>query len=135
VWNTGAVTAPASTTTPLALDLHHASFSVRDLAASLAFYEGVLGLTRLPRPEMRVEGVWLGVGSGQIHLITYDDELGDVGRPPARTNPAAQHVALRVADQAATVAWLEQHGLDVVQGRGQCWVQDPDGHVIEFIAT
>jgi catechol 2,3-dioxygenase-like lactoylglutathione lyase family enzyme len=96
VWNTGAVTAPASTTTPLALDLHHASFSVRDLAASLAFYEGVLGLTRLPRPEMRVEGVWLGVGSGQIHLITYDDELGDVGRPPARTNPAAQHVALRV---------------------------------------
>jgi hypothetical protein len=41
-----------------------------------------------------------------------------------------------VADHAATVERLRQHGLEVIDGgaMGQSWVQDPDGNVIEFIA-
>jgi catechol 2,3-dioxygenase-like lactoylglutathione lyase family enzyme len=117
--------------------LNHVSITVRDLAASLAFYEGLLGLSKAERPAMRVDGAWLTVGHSQIHLIVGDESLGDTGRPPAATNPAGPHTALTVADFDATVNMLTAAGLEPVRGSGsrrQCWVQDPDGYVVELIA-
>jgi catechol 2,3-dioxygenase-like lactoylglutathione lyase family enzyme len=124
----------ASSIKPLALD--HISLTVRDLDRSLAFYEGLLGLERLPRPEMSVAGVWLSIGSAQVHLIVHDESRGNVGTTPTAVNPAAPHLAMAVADYDTTVTVLEEAGLTVVgigSRRGQCWVQDPDGYVIEFI--
>lgn len=124
----------ASSIKPLALD--HISLTVRDLDRSLTFYEGLLGLERLPRPEMGVAGVWLGIGASQVHLIVHDESRGDIGSTPSAVNPAGPHLAMAVADYDATVALLEQAGLTVVgigSRRAQCWVQDPDGYVIEFI--
>jgi catechol 2,3-dioxygenase-like lactoylglutathione lyase family enzyme len=118
--------------------LNHVSITVRDLDASLAFYEGLLGLARAERPALRVDGAWLTIGHSQIHLIAADDTFGDTGRPPAGTNPAAPHTALTVADFDATVEMLTAAGLKPVRssgGRQQCWVQDPDGYVVEFIAA
>jgi catechol 2,3-dioxygenase-like lactoylglutathione lyase family enzyme len=121
---------------PQPLALHHVSLSVRDLDRSLAFWEGALGLARLPRPEMSVEGVWLGIGAAQVHLIVFDPRRGDVGTTPGSINPAAAHVAFEVADYTDTVTRLRAAGLEVLEtnaARGQCWVRDPDGHVVEFI--
>lgn len=122
--------------TPLALATHHVSLCVDDLDRSLAFWSGVVGLPRIARPPLNVEGAWLGVGDTQVHLIVFDERRGDVGTRPNSINAAAPHVAFAVADYAATVAHLRDAGLDVVEAgaaRGQCWVQDPDGHVVEFI--
>lgn len=121
----------------LALSLHHVSLNVRDLARSLHFYTDVLGLEQIPRPALRVEGAWLGIGTAQIHLITFADGQGDVGLTPSNINAAAPHVAISIDDYAAAVTHLQGAGLEVVEAgpqRRQCWVQDPDGYVIEFIA-
>ena len=92
---------------------HHVSFSVADLARSRHFYGTVLGLAEIPRlPNV------------------------DVGAAAPRVTPLANHVALAIDDYDAAVAHLRAHGLDVVEAgrdRGQCWVGDPDGNVIELI--
>ncbi|MGD9997764.1 MAG: VOC family protein [Ilumatobacteraceae bacterium] len=122
----------------LALATHHVSLSVRDLDRSIGFWSGVVGLETIPRPDMGVQGVWLGVGDTQLHLIVYDESRGDVGAQPGSINAAAPHVAFAVDDYARTVAHLRDAGLDVVEAgprRGQCWVQDPDGYVVEFIVA
>jgi catechol 2,3-dioxygenase-like lactoylglutathione lyase family enzyme len=122
----------------LAHRTHHVSLCVRDLDRSIAFWSGVVGLEQIPRPPMNVAGVWLGIGDGQVHLIVFDERRGDVGTQPGSANPGAPHVALAVDDYDRTVAHLRGAGLEVLEGgsaRRQCWVQDPDGYVVEFIVA
>jgi glyoxylase I family protein len=119
----------------LAKAVHHVSFAVRDLAASRAFYEGVLGLRAIARPELGLPGVWYAAGPGEIHLIQTPPGAA-VGEAPARLTPLADHCAFAIDDYDATVAALKQRGLQVLETKseiGQLWIQDPDGHVIELI--
>lgn len=114
---------------------HHTSFPVRDVELSRNFYEGVLGLVRLPRPDFGIPGMWLRAGEGEVHLIEVADG-DDVGTTPGSCNPMARHAAFAVDDYVETVAHLKAHGLEVFETTpavGQCWVQDPDGHVIELL--
>jgi glyoxylase I family protein len=115
--------------------VHHVSFAVRDLAASRAFYEGILGLQPIARPELGLAGVWYGAGQGEIHLI-QTPAGASVGAAPERLTPLADHCAVAIDDYAATLTALKQHGLEILETKpeiGQLWVQDPDGHVIELI--
>jgi len=117
------------------LRTHHVSFSVSDLTASKRFYGGVLGLVEIPRPEMGLGGVWYRAGDTEVHLIARPDGV-DVGTPPSRLTPVADHAAFQVDDYDAAVAHLRGAGLAVLETNrhlGQLWVRDPDGHVIEFI--
>lgn len=119
----------------LARRLSHVSFAVRDLARSLRFYRDLLGLEPIPRPDFGFPGAWFAAGEAQVHLIEVTPET-NVGSPSPVLTPIANHTAFAVADHAATVERLRAHGLEVIDGgaMGQCWVQDPDGNVIEFIA-
>jgi glyoxylase I family protein len=119
----------------IARALNHVSFAVRDLGRSLAFYRDLLGLAELPRPDFGVPGAWLGVGDAQIHLIQTPAGM-DVGSPPTSINPAAGHTAFFIDDFQATAVALRAAGLTPLETspeQGQMWVQDPDGHVIEFL--
>jgi catechol 2,3-dioxygenase-like lactoylglutathione lyase family enzyme len=114
---------------------HHVSFSVADLAASQHFYGTVLGLTEIPRPAMGLGGAWYGAGNTEVHLIVKPDGI-DVGTPPSKLTPVADHAAFQIDDYDAAVAQLRGAGLDVLETNaklGQLWVRDPDGHVIELI--
>lgn len=107
--------------------VHHVSIMVPDVAAALAFYTDVLGLTpRTDRPDFGIGGAWLDAGGQQVHLVE---------------GPAApfvgQHFALQVDDLEAVVAELRGHGLEVadpaVTGVGrQTVVRDPAGNVVEL---
>ena len=120
----------------IARRVDHISFAVSDLERSRRFYEGVLGLEPVPRPDLGLPGVWYGAGNGQVHLIQAP-EGADVGRGPEKLTPLANHSAFAVADYAATLELLKSRGLEVFETSpevGQMWVRDPDGNVIELIA-
>ena len=128
--------------------LHHVSYPVRDLSASLTFYRDIFGLEPLPRPDMGVDGVWLACGDREIHLV-LNRESGTFrdGKP---INPADVHFAFRTVDFDAMVAKLEQRGFspalppadprhilvmrDSVAGFAQLYLRDPDNHTIEVNA-
>ena len=116
---------------------HHMSFPVADLERSRAFYEGVLGLTQIPRPDFGIPGVWYRAGACEVHLIQVPPDF-DSGTPPTTLNPAGRHSAFAIDDYQTALDHLHQHGLEVLEtspALGQMWVKDPDGHVIELIQS
>jgi glyoxylase I family protein len=119
----------------IAVTAHHMSFPVRDLERARTFYEEVLGLRSIPRPDLgALAGAWYGAGPCEVHLIERP-EGSDVGQPPASLTPLARHAAFAIDDYDAALAHLRAHGCAVLESRaaGQMWVRDPDGHVIELI--
>ena len=114
---------------------HHVSFAVRDLAASRRFYGELLGFGEIPRPELGVPGTWYRVGESEVHLIETPAGF-ETGAPPPRLSPLANHAAFEIDDYEAALAALRAQGLEVLEtsaARGQLWVRDPDGNVIELI--
>ena len=109
--------------------VHHVSLNVADVDAACHFYEEVLGLTRIERPDFGFPGAWFDTGGGQIHLL----EVGD------HTAPDGQHFAFRVDDIDAVHADLVAKGIDVSEpsagfpGAGrQAFLKDPSGNLIEL---
>lgn len=106
--------------------LHHASIRVADVGRSTAFYERLLGLRTLERPDLGLPGVWYGIGGGQLHLI----ESQAMG---AEIDPSGPHFAIAVADLDAARRELAAAGVATLDpGGNQLWLRDPDGNVIEL---
>lgn len=110
--------------------LHHVSLNVHDAELTARFYEEVLGLSRVARPDFGVPGAWFQLGDGrQIHLI----EVGS-----GHVAPTGQHFAVRVDDIEAAVEDLRGRGIDVsdplpIPGAGrQSFFEDPAGNQIEL---
>jgi glyoxylase I family protein len=109
------------------LGVHHVSINVTDTEEAVAFYTGVLGLTRRDdRPDFGFGGAWLDLGDQQLHLIEVPvpDDLG-------------QHFAVRVDDVDAAVAHVRSHGVTVsdpspVGTSRQAFLHDPSGNRIEL---
>ena len=101
-------------------------------ARAEAFYAGVLGLERIPKPEPLAArgGCWFRHGHVAVHLGVEEDF-----RPARKAHPAFvvdDLVALRDACEAAGVA--VRPNPDAEPGRG-AYVDDPFGNRIEFVAA
>ena len=109
------------------LGLHHVSINVDDLDAAIAFYVGRLGgSVRTDRPDLGVDGAWIDLGVGQLHLIVLP--------PPA---DLGQHFALQVRDLDAVVAELRDAGCEVsdpspIASGLQAFTEDPSGNRVEL---
>jgi catechol 2,3-dioxygenase-like lactoylglutathione lyase family enzyme len=97
-----------------------------------AFYQGLLGLDRLVKPEPLASrgGCWFGNAHLQLHLGVEADF-----RPAKKAHPA-----LRVAGLGALAARLEDAGHpvrwdDELPAVRRCYVDDPFGNRIELIAA
>jgi catechol 2,3-dioxygenase-like lactoylglutathione lyase family enzyme len=107
--------------------IHHVSINVRDTAAAIEFYTGVLGLTlRTDRPAFEFAGAWLDLGDQQVHLL-------EIAVPDDR----GQHFALWVRDLDAAVAEIRAGGTEVSKpktvGSGrQAFLHDPSGNLVEL---
>jgi catechol 2,3-dioxygenase-like lactoylglutathione lyase family enzyme len=100
-------------------------------AEAEAFYAGLLGLTRRPKPEPLAArgGCWFAAGPVAVHLGVEEDF-----RPARKAHPAlvVRHLPeLEVALQAAGVA--VRPNPDAEPGAG-AYVDDPFGNRIELIA-
>jgi len=128
-------TASTARTRPTVRYLHHVSFRVDDLETSLEFYVGVLGCTRLERPDLGFPGAWLQLDNVQVHLLEVPSDES-LGAPPQIVSPLANHVAFSVADVEGFRTFLQQKGLSPIDGPNplvpQLVVQDPSGNVVEF---
>ena len=72
-----------------------------------------------------------------MHLIATPPGA-DVGTAPGRLTPLANHSAFAIDDYAKTLERLEARGVEVLQTdarRGQMWIRDPDGNVLELIVS
>jgi lactoylglutathione lyase len=120
----------------------HTMLRVGDLARSVDFYTGVLGMQLLrttERPEQKYSLAFVGYGDeseGAVLELTYNHgvdryDLGD----------AFGHVAIEVPDAAAACAAVRAKGGNVTREAGPvkggttviAFVQDPDGYKIELI--
>jgi glyoxylase I family protein len=111
------------------IQLHHTSIRVADVERSRKFYEELLGLSSVDRPDLGMPGRWYGIGSGQLHLIQCDP-LG------MAIDPSGPHFAIQVDDLAAARREIAAAGLQVLDpGGDQLWVLDPDGNTVELTAT
>lgn len=106
----------------------------RDLDASLAFYEGILGLTRFREfGSAPHRGVVLFLGGGYL-------ELTETARDASPEAPAGVRVWLQVPDIAAVVGVLHRHGVAPTDapelkpwGLIEATVNDPDGLTLVLV--
>jgi len=114
----------------------HVAIAVTDLGEARRFYCGILGFEELPRPDLGIPGMWLGVGDLQLHFIETDDMP-----TPGKGFP---HFALHVptdefedtvaALRDADVAFLGEPSARVDFGTRvlAAFVVDPAGNVVEL---
>ncbi|HKX33517.1 MAG TPA: VOC family protein [Blastocatellia bacterium] len=112
---------------------HHAGFLVTDVERAAEFYEQVLGLPLLPRPDLGFPGRWYDLGHGhQLHLMSVPQMPGHAD-PPRHD----RHIALQVPNIEETERQLREIGIHIGYGSGragnvQLFIRDPDGNTIEL---
>jgi lactoylglutathione lyase len=123
------------------MDLIHTCYRISDPAESLAFYEA-LGLQKRRELPIREEAVnyFLGVpGTDGPELeLTYNFETPEGGY---EVGTGYGHIALTVDDLDATLAALEEKGIEPERppytvregGSRLTFVRDPDGYRVELI--
>jgi catechol 2,3-dioxygenase-like lactoylglutathione lyase family enzyme len=131
--------------------LEHVNIRCHRLAATIAFYTEVIGLSVGPRPAFPFGGAWLYCGdTAVVHLVDAADHPGSWSGTLARDGGAAtrnneatgtgafDHVAFRGGDFEGMKAKLQAAGLKfrdrVVPGGGlrQIFVPDPEGVMVEL---
>jgi len=119
---------------PLKIEqFHHAGFLVTDVPRAAKFYEGILGLKALARPDFGFDGRWYDLGNGlQLHLMETKSMPGMTDQPRFD-----RHIALSVVSLDDVAKEFDSHGVEYSMGSGragspQLFVRDPDGNMIEF---
>jgi len=115
------------------IGLSHVNVTVPAALESAAkhFYEGVLGLARIPKPEGTRQnmGAWYQLGDLQLHLSVEDDVQNEV---------SDRHVCYQVADIAVAALNFRNAGVEIiadgrpVRGQSRFFVRDPGGNLIEI---
>lgn len=116
--------------------LHHVSLTVTDLEKAKYFYEKILCLKELKRPDFDFPGAWYQIENQQLHLIVYPES--QTIRTNKTLNSKEGHFALRVENYYDTLNWLKQNNVEIVEkpygvsGFAQIFCADPDGNLIEL---
>ena len=113
--------------------LNHVAIGVKDVKVTNKFYEEVLGLKQIPRPNFGFPGTWFRLGVDQeLHIIQVAADAPDV-----HDATRGKHFALMVDDMDATQAHLKSHNISYTgphhrpDGAFQVFFKDPDGNMIE----
>jgi catechol 2,3-dioxygenase-like lactoylglutathione lyase family enzyme len=106
--------------------LHHVSLRIASLERSREFYEGLMRLRQVDRPELGFPGVWYRIGEGQLHLIECQPLS-------TKIDPTGPHFAVEVESLDEARRELAERDVEMLDpGGDQLWVLDPDGHTVEI---
>ena len=110
-------------------EFHHVAIVVKDLKRSKAFYEGILNLKTISRPDFGFPGEWYQVGHRQLHLIQDQEVLNQ-----------RQHFAIEVSNMKEAFEVLQSKAVPIVSPPDKrphdhsdyMFCLDPDGNLIEI---
>jgi catechol 2,3-dioxygenase-like lactoylglutathione lyase family enzyme len=120
-----------------ALGLNHYTIRVRDLEATKAFYEDIVGLKSGDRPPLAFPGYWLYCGGAPVvHLIGHraDDPVIEGAPEAGRLDHiafSAENLKLMKERLGANRIRFEERVLPRLN-MTQLFFKDPDGINIEF---
>jgi len=116
------------------IGLDHVSIIVKDAEASLAFYQSLLEVTLLERPEIKFPGYWVNLYAGQsLHIMQLENPNKDTVRP--EHGGRDYHFALRVDNIEEFVQRLNVMALPYTRslsGRKALFVRDLDDNAFEL---
>ncbi len=119
---------------------NHVAFRVRDVAQSLAFYEGVLGFReafRVYRPDGRLGLIYVQFGADQF-VELFEGGEGQRQPEPPPDGSGYLHFCVTVEDLDFALETLRRKGLDIgpaytgTSGARIYFIEDPDGNKIEL---
>lgn len=117
------------------LSFNHVSILVKDAHKSLYFYQNILGLKLLTRPNLGFEGFWLELGCGQaLHLMQLNNPYANIAKP--KHGGRDMHFALQVDSIADFAKILIKKNIlfsTSKSGRKAIFLQDLDNNVIELL--
>lgn len=115
--------------------LLHAGLLVSDLNRARTFYESVLGLLPLPRPELPYPGEWYALNAQQqLHLMQLPNPDETSIRPAHGGRD--RHLALGVMNIDTLKARLIDANIAFTlsrSGRAALFCRDPDNNTLEFV--
>lgn len=100
-----------------ATHIEHIGIAVRDLGASIAFYEKILGLTCYGVEEVadqKVRTAFFRLGETKIELLESTDPEGPIGKFIAKRGEGIHHIAYAVQDLAACLREAEEKGVELI---------------------
>ena len=124
--------------------IDHVTLVVKDLEQSRKFYEDLLGMQAIGRPDFGFAGLWFESGTRQIHLVLETPESGPAGLPPFEgTHPSrGLHFAFEVESCDEAAEQLTDMKIPIVagpksrpDGARQLYIHDPDGHLVEICSA
>jgi lactoylglutathione lyase len=117
----------------------HIAIRVKDVARTLDFYVGKLGMREMMRLDRdgRLWLLYLRVTDTQF-LEVFPEGVGE--RAAEREAVGYNHLCLEVPEIDLAVRELESAGVPLIRdkqmgadGNWQAWIEDPDGHRIELM--
>ena len=115
------------------LTLHHVSLLVQDTEKSVDFYQQILKLERITRPDWEYPGAWFQIGYQQMHLIELSNPDPISGRP--KHGGHDRHVAFTVGNIDLIVKELDENNVGYSlsrSGRRALFFRDLDANAIEI---
>ncbi len=106
--------------------IDHVGVAVSDLDRALALYEGTFGMPLVHREtvtEQGVEAVLLDVGDGHVELLAPLGPETLVGKFVAKRGEGLHHVAYRVDDIDATIAALQEAGVQLIDAEARVGIR------------
>lgn len=107
--------------------IDHIGVATDDLDASLALYEGSMGMPLAHREtveEQGVEAVLLDVGDCHVELLSPLGPDTPVGKFLDRKGPGLHHVAYRVDDISAALAKLAGAGIELIDSEPRTGIRE-----------
>ena len=118
----------------------HVAIKVKDLDATLGFYQGKLGFPEMLRLYKDDGSVWL------VYLRITDDVFLEIfpgaenDRAPGKNANGVNHLCLMIDDLDTFCPDVEAKGIPLTaqikmgaDGNRQAWIEDPDGNRIELM--
>lgn len=97
--------------------LDHIGIAVKDLQATLKFYEETLGLKSAGTEvvaEQKVRVAFLPIGDTEVELLESTEEDGPIAKFIAKNGEGIQHMAYRVDDIETAIAEMKEKGVRMI---------------------